>query len=50
MIYVVIIVSFLVYSYILAERAFMFGYELAQKDMLKILEEIEKRNKFKDED
>jgi len=49
MIYVLIIISFLAYSYFLAEKAFIRGYELAQEDMLKILNEIEKRTKNKDE-
>lgn len=49
MIYIIIIVSFLVYSYFLAEKSYTYGYIRAQEDMLKILEEIEKRNHFKNE-
>lgn len=50
MTYIIIIVSFLVYSYFLAEKAFIRGYELAQEDMLKILSDIEKRYRNKNED
>lgn len=45
MIYVVIVGSFLLYTYLLADRAFTWGYKAAFDDMDKIMDEIAKKYK-----